>query len=168
MENKTIYQYKANDKSSYNALAYYAPCLPANVSLYPGRLTLNIDGSAAKEVGQFIDNNGLSFHITPIEQDEKKIDSLVADETTDASVLRDIIHGLNEKIKIQEDMHSKSSEAMQKKLQDCETNLRRARGNAESYREWYAESQAETDRIKRQIQAISLLFRSIFPETQPS
>lgn len=168
MENKTIYQYKANNESSYGTLAYYATSLPVNVSLSPGSLTLNIDGSAAKEVGQFIDDNGLSFHITPIEQDGENIDSLVADERTDASVLREIIRGLDEKIKVQEDMHKESSEAMQRRLQACETNLREARGNAESYREWYAESQAETDRIKRQIQAISLLFRSIFPETRPS
>lgn len=164
MENKTIYQYKANNESSYGTLAYYAAALPANVSLFPGSLTLNIDGSAAKEVGQFIDDNGLSFHITPIEQDGENIDSLVADDTTDASVLREIIRGMDEKI----NMHKESSEAMQRRLQACETNLREARGNAESYREWYAESQAETDRIKRQIQAISLLFRSIFPETRPS
>ena len=61
MENKTIYQYKANDESSYGTLAYHAAALSANVSLFPGRLTLNIDGSAAKEVGQFIDDNGLSW-----------------------------------------------------------------------------------------------------------
>lgn len=92
MELSTSYQYKAINEESYNSLAAYATTIPATVTLHPGLLTIVISENAAKEVGEFIDENGLDFHINQIEVDEDNLRDVIDSATTDADTLRKIIY----------------------------------------------------------------------------
>lgn len=153
MELNTPYQYKALNEGSYNSLANYAVTIPATVTLHPSLLTIVVSEDGAKEVGQFIDDNGLSFHINQIEVDDDNLRDVIDSETTDADTLRKIIYRM---------MSEKQSmiEAHDSITKQCEF----AKKDRDLYMKWYHESTQGADRVKSQIQAIAVLVNSIFPE----
>ena len=157
MELNTPYQYKALNEDSYNSLAAYASTIPATVTLHPGLLTIVISENATKEVGKFIDDNGLDFHINQIEVDDDNLRDVIDSETTDADTLRKIIYRM---------MSEKQSmtEAHKSVLEDITTQYESAKKNQDMYQKWYYETTEKADRVKSQIQAIAVLVNSIFPE----
>lgn len=157
MELNTPYQYKALNEDSYNSLAAYATTIPATVTLHPGILTIVIPVNAAKEVGQFIDENGLSFHINQIEVDDDNILEVIDSETTDADTLRKIIYQLLEEKRAMAEEHKSILDSMAKQYDT-------ARENRDMYQRWYHETSEKADRVKSQVKAIAVLIDSIFPK----
>lgn len=157
MELTTSYQYKAINEASYNSLAAYASTIPATVTLHPGLLTIVISENATKEVGKFIDDNGLDFHINQIEVDDDNLRDVIDSETTDADTLRKIIYRM---------MGEKQSmiEAHESVLDSITKQCDSAKKDRDMYQKWYYETTEKTDRVKSQIQAIAVLVNSIFPE----
>ena len=99
MEQLTPYQYKANNAGSYNALAAYAILTLANVAFYPEQQTIVVSPTEKshkiiKEIGDFIDREGLDFHINPICRTAEDALDALADETVDTGTLRSIIKQL--------------------------------------------------------------------------
>lgn len=99
MEATTSYQYKALNVSSYRVLAAYVANLSANVSLYPEKLAIVIDGKAHVEVGKYIDDQALDFNIAPIELHNESLGELIDEEAVDAASLRKVIHMMIERHK---------------------------------------------------------------------
>lgn len=157
MELTTSYQYKAINEASYNSLAAYASTIPATVTLHPGLLTIVISENATKEVGKFIDDNGLDFHINQIEVDDDNLRDVIDSETTDADTLRKIIYRM---------MGEKQSmiEAHESVLDSITKQCDSAKKDRDMYQKWYYETTEKTNRVKSQIQAIAVLVNSIFPE----
>lgn len=154
----TAYQYKANNEFSYKSLAAYASTIPATVTLYPNLLTIVISENAAKEVGRFIDDNGLDFHINNIEVNDDNLNDVIDSETTDADTLRQIIYRiLDKKYNIMIAEH----ECEQDKLT---TELEAIRKDRDTYRELYIRYSQKHDRIREQIRAVGTLVDSIFPK----
>lgn len=143
MELNTPYQYKALNEDSYNSLAAYASTIPATVTLHPGLLTIVISENATKEVGKFIDDNGLDFHINQIEVDD--------------DTLRKIIYRMIGEKQSMIEAHESVLESITKQ---CDS----AKKDRDMYQKWYYETTEKTDRVKSQIQAIAVLVNSIFPE----
>lgn len=153
----TSYQYKALNEDSYNNLAAYASTIPATVTLHPGLLTIVISEDAAKEVGQFIDNNGLDFHINQIEVDDDNFRDVIDSETTDADTLRKIIYRMMEEKRAMAEEHKSV-------LDDITKQYESAKENSDLYQKWYHESAKKSDRVKSQVKAIAVLVNAIFPE----
>lgn len=157
MELSTSYQYKAINEESYNSLAAYATTIPATVTLHPGLLTIVISENAAKEVGEFIDENGLDFHINQIEVDEDNLRDVIDSATTDADTLRKIIYRvLAEKRAM--------AEAHKGVLDDITKQCDSAKNDRDMYQRWYHETSEKADRVKSQVKAIAVLIDSIFPK----
>lgn len=157
MELTTSYQYKAINEASYNSLAAYASTIPATVTLHPGLLTIVISENATKEVGKFIDDNGLDFHINQIEVDDDNLRDVIDSETTDADTLRKIIYRMMGEKQSMIEAHESVLESITKQ---CDS----AKKDRDMYQKWYYETTEKTDRVKSQIQAIAVLVNSIFPE----
>lgn len=164
MEQNTSYRYEANSEDSYNSLAAYASTIPATVTLHPGLLTIVISGNAANEVGKFIDDNGLDFHISQVEVDDDNLNDVIYCETTDADTLRKIIYRMMEERKLSAKRHEDEVEALETRLGVCESSLRDVQGSRDNYCKWWTKSSSELNRVKRQIEAIAVLYESIFPK----
>lgn len=157
MELNTPYQYKALNEDSYNSLAAYASTIPATVTLHPGLLTIVISENATKEVGKFIDDNGLDFHINQIEVDDDNLRDVIDSETTDADTLRKIIYRMIGEKQSMIEAHESVLESITKQ---CDS----AKNDRDMYRKWYYETKQGADRVKSQVKAIAVLINSIFPE----
>ncbi|MBO5269030.1 MAG: hypothetical protein J6B13_09770 [Muribaculaceae bacterium] len=157
MELTTSNQYKALNEASYNSLAAYASTIPATVTLHPGFLTIVISEDAAKEVGEFIDDNGLDFRISQIEVDDDNLRDVIDSETTDADTLRKIIYQLLEEKRAMAETHKSV-------LDDIAKQCDSAKENRDMYQKWYYETKQGADRVKSQVKAIAVLVNSIFPE----
>lgn len=157
MELTTSNQYKALNEASYNSLAAYASTIPATVTLHPGFLTIVISEDATKEVGEFIDDNGLDFRISQIEVDDDNLRYVIDSETTDANTLRKIIYQLLEEKRAMAETHKSV-------LDDITKQCDSAKENRDMYQKWYYETKQGADRVKSQVKAIAVLVNSIFPE----
>lgn len=157
MELNTPYQYKALNEDSYNSLAAYATTIPATVTLHPSLHTIVISENAAKEVGQFIDENGLDFHINQIEVDDDNLRDVIDCATTDADTLRKIIYRVLEERRAM-------AEANKSVLDDIAKQCDSAKKDRDMYQRWYHETSEKADRVKSQVNAIAVLIDSIFPK----
>lgn len=157
MELTTSNQYKALNEASYNSLAAYASTIPATVTLHPGFLTIVISEDATKEVGEFIDDNGLDFRISQIEVDDDNLRDVIDSETTDADTLRKIIYRMMEEKRSMAETHKSV-------LDDITKQCDSAKKNRDMYQQWYYETKQGADRVKSQVKAIAVLVNSIFPE----
>lgn len=157
MDQNTAYQYKAINEDSYNSLAAYAVTIPATVTLHPGLLTIVISSNATNEVGEFIDSEGLDFHINPIEVHDENLGEVIDNETTDADTLRKIIYRMMGQREAMEEQHKSI-------LDEITAQRDEAQKGRDNYSRWYSEEAAHNNRVKSQVQAIAVLINSIFPE----
>ena len=164
MELTTSNQYKALNEASYNSLAAYASTIPATVTLHPGFLTIVISEDAAKEVGEFIDDNGLDFRISQIEVDDDNLRDVIDNATTDANTLRKIIYSMMEKKRQSDEQHEEEAKSLHSDLFKCEADLLEAQRLRDSYREQWARCRAELTRVRKQVEAIAVMQQSIFPK----
>lgn len=146
-------QYIANDKGSYTSLANFAVTLGTDVTLFPDYNTIVLSEASANDAGAYIDKEGLNFHIEPIDADDADPEMLVSFRTADAATLR----GLAERL-----IGQKS--AVDEELANVRESLTMARNDVETYSKWYREELATNDRVKAQIQAIAVLYQSIFAD----
>lgn len=158
MELTTSYQYKAINEASYNSLAAYASTIPATVTLHPGLLTIVISENATKEVGKFIDDNGLDFHINQIEVDDDNLRDVIDSETTDADTLREVIRMIMARPAADD---TADLRAEIKTLTGRKDFLEKDR---DMYQKWYREGEAKAGRVRKQVEAISTLLSSIYPQ----
>lgn len=143
-------QYIANDKGSYTSLANFAVTLGTDVTLFPDYNTIVLSEASANDAGAYIDKEGLNFHIEPIDADPEM---LVSFRTADAATLR----GLAERLIGQK-------AAVDEELAQVRESLTKARNDVEMYSKWYRDELATNDRVKSQIQAIAVLYQSIFAD----
>lgn len=157
MEHNTSIRYQALNEDSYNSLAAYAITTPATVSLFPELHIIVISESASKEIGEFIDNEGLSFHINPIEVSDENFGAVIDNPTTDSATLRNILY------RILQDK-SKMASAHQDALAEITKQKEATAKDLDMYKKWYYESYGRESRIKEQVNAIAVLMNSIFPK----
>lgn len=146
-------QYIANDKGSYTSLANFAVTLGTDVTLFPDYNTIVLSEASANDAGAYIDKEGLNFHIEPIDADDADPEMLVSFRTADAATLR----GLAERLIGQK-------AAVDEELAQVRESLTKARKLVEMYSKWYRDELATNDRVKSQIQAIAVLYQSIFAD----
>lgn len=146
-------QYIANDKGSYTSLANFAVTLGTDVTLFPDYNTIVISEASANDAGAYIDKEGLNFHIEPVDADDIDPEMLVSFRTADAATLR----GLAERLIGQK-------AAVDEELAQVRESLTKARNDVEMYSKWYRDELATNDRVKSQIQAIAVLYQSIFAD----
>lgn len=146
-------QYIANDKGSYTSLANFAVTLGTDVTLFPDYNTIVLSEASANDAGAYIDKEGLNFHIEPIDADDADPEMLVSFRTADAATLRRLAERLIDQ-----------KAAVDEELANVRESLTNARNDVETYSKWYREELATNDRVKAQIQAIAVLYQSIFAD----
>lgn len=157
MELLTSYQYTAFNEGSYCSLAAYAVTLPATITLCPEHLTIVASDNATKELGEFIDDNCLDFHIGQIEVNDENLHKVIDSITTDADTLRKIIYQMTEEKKIMVESHKNI-------IADITKQRDSIKEKRDMYQRWYAETSDKADKVKNQVKAIAVLINSIFPE----
>lgn len=169
MEQYTPYRYKTDSPGSYNELAHYAINTMATVTLFPESQTIVITptkqhGQIIKEVGCYIDREGLDFHITPVEIDDESIERAAISETADPHSLRNVILKLLGERKISEEKH----ESVLSEIANERTDLKRMLGEVSRersvLRDRWLKATGENRRIKEQVGAIATLVSAICPK----
>lgn len=153
------YKYKADDEASFISLAAYVITLPFSVSLFPKYKTISVPEEASKCIGEFINSEGLRFllRISDIEADE--IEELLSDPVSDTFILRDIAESFQADKKGAAALLAKAnSEKAELKQQ-----LEKAEINASRFYRDMLEAQRRYERLREQVQSITVLLNSISP-----
>lgn len=153
----TTYKYKASNDESYNSLAAYAVTLPVTVTLFPQLKTIAVSEDASKEVGEFIDNEALDFIIDTAQSDVDDIDTLLVDPTSDTSILRDIAESFQADKKASAEQYLRLAQERDEIL----VELKNKKRDADNYSNWWREECAKNSRIHEQIEAISVLLKTM-------
>ena len=162
MANLTPYCYKALNAESYNALAAQVVTSTINASFFPKLFTIVVtpqegEEEAFREIGKFIDTEGLSFHINPIILHDECQGEIIDDEVTPSCILQSIIHKL-----LEEKAHDKEvATSLQTRLDACEDNLNSVRKDKESYYKWWQEEIAKRTRLEDSVKAFRTLLNAV-------
>ena len=156
----TIIKYKAPSDKAYISLAAYAVTLDVPVSLFPQHNTITVPKQAADEIGKFIDKECLDIIISLSQIDVDDINELLADPTSDTSILRDIAESFQAELKASAELYKKNLE----KGTNLEKDLEKATMDKDTYYKYWLAAEKKCDRIHSQIDAISVLLKSIFPK----
>lgn len=154
MSNAKLYQ--AINEDSYKKLAAFMADTEYKVTLHPKAFVIVMGEEADKEAGEFIDELGLDFHISPMSVYAENYCDAIDCPFTDAETLREIIHKMQEQ---------KAADA--KKSDNTFNTLVAQRDESDKekeryFRNWQKEM-ARTDRVKSQVRAIATLLGQIFP-----
>lgn len=150
MNQTTTYRYEAKNDKSYYALAAYVIDLNTNVSLFPGHRVIILDDHVAESVDKFINKNGLDVYISPINLDDENIGELINTETVDSGTLHKIAHLLLGRMDSLTSLHKQT--------------MAEAKRDIDMYRKLYQKQLGNFNRVRDQIQAITVLLNAIFPE----
>lgn len=162
MANLTHYCYKALNAESYNALAAQVVTSTINASFFPKLFTIVVtpqegEKEAFREIGKFIDTEGLSFHINPIILHDECQGEIIDDEVTPSCILQSIIHKL-----LEEKAHDKEvATSLQTRLDACEDNLNSVRKDKESYYKWWQEEVSKRTRLEESVKAFRTLLNAV-------
>lgn len=162
MATLTPYCYKALNAESYNALAAQVVTSTINASFFPKLFTIVVtpqegEEEAFREIGKFIDTEGLSFHINPIILHDECQGEIIDDEVTPSCILQSIIHKL-----LEEKAHDKEvATSLQTRLDACEDNLNSVRKDKESYYKWWQEEVSKRTRLEESVKAFRTLLNAV-------
>ena len=162
MANLTPNCYKALIAESYNALAAQVVTSTINASFFPKLFTIVVtpqegEEEAFREIGKFIDTEGLSFHINPIILHDECQGEIIDDEVTPSCILQSIIHKL-----LEEKAHDKEvATSLQTRLDACEDNLNSVRKDKESYYKWWQEEVSKRTRLEESVKAFRTLLNAV-------
>lgn len=156
----TTYKFKANNEESYNSLAAYAVALPVTVTLFPQFKTIAIPEEAKEEVSEFVNNEALDFIIGVAQVEVDDINELLADPTSDPSILRDIAESFRADVKASADLYNKNLE----ESANLSKELAEVKKDKDNYYRWWKEESNNNSRVREQVKAISVLIKSIYPD----
>ena len=158
----TPYRYDALNEKSYKALATHVASTTLEASFYPKLLTIVVtpkedEEEAFKELGMFIDAEGLDLHIDPIQPQEEIDDALIYSEVTPSCLLRNIVDEMKAENKRQTDVIA----SLQKRQTACETELNNVRQDRELYSKWHNEESCRRHRLEETIKALRTLLNMV-------
>lgn len=154
MSNAKIYQ--AINEDSYKKLAAFMADTEYKVTLHPKYSAIVMDEDAEKEAGEFIDELGLDFHITPMSVYAENYCDVIDCPFTDAETLREIIYKMQEQKAADAKKNAEVIADLKKQCEESDKEKERY------FRNWQREM-ARTDRVKSQVRAIATLVGQIFP-----
>lgn len=161
MANVTPYCYKAKNVASYDVLASMLLNTTLNASFFPKALTIVVipdeDKNDFKEVGRFIDTEGLDFHIDPIVHSEENRDELIESEFTPSCILQAFIY----KMLAENAQKAEMADSLQTRLEVCESNLFEVRKDKEHYYHWWQEESSKRLRLEETIKALRTLLNMV-------
>ena len=155
----TTYKYKATSDETYYSLAAYAVTLSVPVSLFPQHKTIAVTDEAINEIDSFIEKNCPDIIISSSQIEVDDINELLADPTSDTSILRDIAKSFQTDLKAYADFYNNNLE----KSANLEKELEKTTRDKDAYYRYWKVAEKKCDRVYSQIEAISILMRSIFP-----
>lgn len=162
MSYATPYCYKASGAEDYNCLAEYIVTSTLNASFFPKIFTIVVthkeeDDEAFKEIGKFLNDEGLNFHISPIILHDDCRNELIDCEVTPSHILQTIIYEmLSESVK-----NAEVANSLQTRLSACEDELTKTRIDKDRYHQWWQEASNKNTRLENSIKALSTLLNSV-------
>lgn len=159
MAHATPYCYKALSAEAYNTLAAHIVTSTLDASFFPKLFTIVVtpkedEEEAFKEVGKFIDNEGLSFHINPIVLNDADENNLINNEVTPSYMIVEIlVRKLTE--------HLDTEKSLQTRITACEEELSKVRQDKELYNRWWQEESTKRNRLENTIKAFRTLLNVV-------
>ena len=161
MSNATPYCFKASNSVSYDSLAAYVVNTSLIASFFPKSLTIVVipddNENDFKEVGRFIDIEGLDFHINPIIPDENNQKDLIESEVTPSCILQAFIY----KILGENAQKEEVAKSLQTRLDVCESNLSKAQKDRDQYYKWWQEEESKRRLLNESIKALRTLLNAV-------
>lgn len=164
MEKTTSYQYKANNEASYNSLAAYAVTVPATVTYFPVIKTIVVSGDDNKEIGRFIDAEGLDFEISPISVEEEEVEKLLEDAAMDAPSLRKVIDLLLAEKQATAARHESEVTGLNVEIEGLKADNETLTKSRDTFKTWYYEKLDEVVDLKKRIETVSSMMDLLFPK----
>lgn len=154
MSNAKLYQ--AINEDSYKKLAAFMADTEYKVTLHPKYCAIVMGEDAEKEAGEFIDELGLDFHITPMTGHAEPHLEIIDSPFVDADTLREIICKLQEQNAADA---KKNAEVIAGLKEQCEE----VRKNSEHrYENWQREIRRNVQ-LRNRIRAIAVLLTDTYP-----
>ena len=162
MLNATPYCFKADSGEDYNTLTAHISTSTLNASFFPRLFTIVVtpkedEDEAMKEVGKFINDKGLNFHINPIVLHSESRKDLIDGEVTPPCILQAIIYEtLDESAK-----YADIANSLQTRLSVCESNLSKERQDKDQYYKWWQDEESKRRRLEDTIKALRTLLNAV-------
>lgn len=154
MSNAKLYQ--AINEDSYKKLAAFMADTEYKVTLHPKYSAIVMGEDAEKEAGEFIDELGLDFHISPMSVYAENYCDAIDCPFTDADTLREIIHKMHEQKAADA---KKNAEVISDLKEQCE-EVRKDSENR--YKNWQREIRRNVQ-LRNRIRAITVLLNDTYP-----
>lgn len=154
MSNAKLYQ--AINEDSYKKLAAFMADTEYKVTLFPKSIAIVMGEDAEKEAGEFIDELGLDFHISPMSVYAENYCDAIDCPFTDAETLREIIYKMQEQKAADA---NKNAEVIADLKEQCE-EVRKDSENR--YKNWQREIRRNVQ-LRNRIRAITVLLNDTYP-----
>lgn len=166
MEKTTSYQYKANSEESYNSLAAYAVTVPATVTYFPVIKTIVVSGDDNKEIGRFIDAEGLDFEISPISVEEEEVEKLLEDAAMDAPSLRKVIELLLAEKQATAARHENEVADLKLEIEGLKADNETIKKDRDSFKKWGYDKLDEVCDLEKRVKTVLSMMQLLFPDTK--
>ena len=158
--------YKALNADSFNNLgAYLLASGNGSYTFHPAELAITLTASMAdiNAAGCFIDNEGLDFHIEVVPTVTSVDMDAVYNPFASAHTLRGIIKKLLREQELTAEAHNNVIADYCNTCNDLKASIEDEKNQTKKYSDYWLEETRKNDRVKQQVQAISVLINSIFP-----
>ena len=154
MSNAKLYQ--AINEDSYKKLAAFMADTEYKVTLFPKAMAIVMGEDAEKEAGEFIDELGLDFHISPMSVYAENYCDAIDSPFVDADTLREIIHKMLEQKAADA---KKNAEVIADLKEQCEEVKK---DSEHHYKNWQREIRRNLQ-LRNRIRAITVLLNDTYP-----
>ncbi len=166
MEKKEVRIYKALNAESFNSLGAYLLATKSGVYTFHSAelaITLTASMDDINATGCFIDDEGLDFHIEVVPTVNSVDMDAIYNPFTSAHTLRDIIDKLLREQELTAEKHNNVIADYCNTCNDLRNAVEAEKQQTENYKNYWLGESRKNDRVKQQVEAISVLIQSIFP-----
>ena len=162
MERTNSIAYIAKSDAAYNALVAHVIKLGCTVTLFAADQTIVVPGKFGDAIDDFIDEQGIKAEVMQrvlnVHDWEDNLDEFLKCPCLDADTLREVIRMIMARPAADD---TADLRAEIKTLTERKDFLEKDR---DMYQTWYREGEAKAGRVRKQVEAISTLLSSIYPQ----
>ena len=162
MERTNSIAYIAKSDAAYNALVAHVTNLGCTVTLFAADQTIVVPGKFGDAIDDFIEEQGIETEfmqrVLNVNDWEDNLDEFLKCPNLDADTLREVIRMIMARPAADD---TADLRAEIKTLTERKDFLEKDR---DMYQTWYREGEAKAGRVRKQVEAISTLLSSIYPQ----
>ena len=162
MERTNSIAYIAKSDAAYNALVAHVTNLGCTATLFAADQTIVVPGKFGDAIDDFIEEQGIENEfmqrVLNVNDWEDNLDEFLKCPNLDADTLREVIRMIMARPAADD---TADLRAEIKTLTERKDFLEKDR---DMYQTWYREGEAKAGRVRKQVEAISTLLSSIYPQ----